>query len=303
MNRSTILSVAISVVLIICLIFVLRSCFAVRSIPEPTPLPLPSAEQFRTPAQMPTFEPLPTATPTPAPTANPEPLSFAREHGFRFDAPEPFSIPAVQAASLPEAVCRPVWAKVSAPRITRSGPDAEGLVTWQIRYTTTVDTGFSMPADKSCDAFCVLMNGYDLFDYETGRMLNSRDSTDLRDERSYSRTTTLPAESGAITVTVTEDTLCTWDQWQVTENDGRANAAGHAAVDTRLTVRAPADYHGLILGLDLVNALDIPADLFSTRPAAGIPTEYWDGNAADWIFLKAEDCVEAVAAEAAAPAA
>ena len=297
MNRSTILSVALSVVLIVCLIFVLRSCFASFRVPEPTPLPEPSAAPVRTPPPLPSFEPLPSPTPTP------EPISFAREHGFVFGAPEQNSIPAVQAASLPEAVCKPVWATVSAPRIARSMPDTEGMVTWEIRYTTTVDTGFSMPADATCEAFCVLMNGYDLFDYETGRMLNSRVGTDLRDEQSYSRTTTLPDEHGAITVQVTENRRCTWGEWQLTEKDGRATAVGRAAVETVLTVLAPADYHGLVLGLDLVNPLDVPADLFSGQPSIGTAAEYWDGNAADWVFLLAENCVEAVPAEAAAPAA
>ncbi len=301
MNRSTILSVALSVILIVCLIFVLRSCFAVRSTLELTPQPVPSYAPVRTPAPMPTVEPTP--EPAPEPTPTPEPLPFAREHGFVFDAPEEQNIPAVQAASLPEAVCRPVWAKVSAPRIKRSEPDEEGLVTWEIRYSTTVDTGFSMPADATCKDFCVLMNGYDLFDYDSGRMLNSRAGLDLRDEQSSSRTTTLPNESGAITVSVTENRRCTWDKWKLTENEGRANATSHAKVETVLTVRAPADYHGLILGLDRVNALDVPANLFSAQPGSGELTEYWEGNTADWVFLLAENCVEAVPAQEAAPAA
>ena len=299
MDRSKILLLALSLVLIVCLVLVVRSCAADRTA---APTAAPSAPAA-TRKPIPTFAPSPTPEPSPEPTPEPEPeaLPFAEEKGFRFEQPAEHEIPAVQASTLKEAKYKSVRATVSAPRITRSAPDAEGFVTWEIRYTTTAEAAFVMPSDKSVDAFCVFAGGYDLIDYESGRILNSRDSGNLQDERTYTRQTELDGENGSFPVHVSEQARCSWGKWQFVEDRDRVSAVNRAVVEAVLTVRAPADYDGLVLGLDVKNAEQIPDDPFAEDAAPAEVPELWDGSAEDWIFVRASEWIGEAAADAAEP--
>ena len=287
MNWSKILLLALSLVLIVCLILVMRSCMADRSASVPTAAPT----AVRKP--IPTFAPSPTPEPTPGPTPEPTPevLSFAEEKGFRFVEPAEHSVPAVQVCSLKEAKYKSVSALVSAPKITRSEPDAEGFVTWEIRYTTTAEASLVIPSGKSVDSYYVFAGGYDLIDYESGRILNSRDGGGLLKERTYTRETKLVTEDGSFPVRVSELARCSWDKWQFVQNNARVSAVNRAVVDAVLTVRAPAEYDGLILGLDVKNAGQVPDDPFSEDAAHADVPELWDGSAEDWIFVRAVDWI------------
>ena len=297
MDRSKILLLALSLVLIVCLVLVVRSCAADRTAAPTATVSAPAATR----KPIPTFAPSPTPEPSPEPTPEPEALPFAEEKGFRFEQPAEHEIPAAQASTLKEAKYKSVRATVSAPRITRSAPDAEGFVTWEIRYTTTAEAAFVMPSDKSVDAYCVFAGGYDLIDYESGRILNSRDSGNLQDERTYTRQTELDGENGSFPVHVSEQARCSWGKWQFVEDRDRVSAVNRAVVEAVLTVRAPADYKGLALGLDVENVEKIPDDPFAEDAAPAEVPELWDGSAEDWVFVRASEWIGEAAADAAEP--
>ena len=300
MNWSKILLIAFSLVLIVCLVLVVHSCVAERSVfvSPVVAVPVEALKPVPTFAQSPTPETDPELTPE----SDPEVLPFAEEKGFSFEAPEEQSIPAVQATSTKGARFGQVQAIVSAPQITCSEPDEEDMVTWEIRYTTTAGASLVVPSGKDVDAYCVFAGGYDLIDYDTGRILNSRDSGNLLDERTYTRETELATEDGSFTVRVSEQAKCSWDEWQFVQNENRVSAINRVIVEAILTVRAPADYEGLILGLDVENAGQIPHDPFSENTARIDVPEIWDGNPEDWIFVRAVDWIDEIWNEAEDPA-
>lgn len=290
MKRNTILAVGASAVLAACLGFVIWSFMPRGGTAKQEAIPVPSYEPIH--VSTPTPRPSPTPKPVPTPEATPVPaaLPFALERGFLFTRPSEYSIPAQQAASLPEAVCKPIRALVSEPTITRSEPDEAGTVTWVIRYTTTADASFMMPAGMSCENFYLFAGGYDLFDYDTGRMLNSRAGDELLDEQYFFRDTYLPFGEDEILVSVEEQTVCSWDKWQFEENEGRQAVTNRVVVKAVLTVWAPAEYDGLILGLDLTNRVHIPDNLFTDDAIYQTEDpEFWEGEAEDWAFVRADE--------------
>ena len=293
MRVKDILLLTLSVVLIVCLLLVARSCVAERSMPAATPAPAATKKP------VPTFAPTPKPSPTPEPTPTPEPgeLAFAQERGFRFEEPAEHSIPAVQTSSLKEAKYIAVRARLSAPIITRSEEDEEGCVTWEIRYSTTADAGFIMPSNAGVDTFYLFAGGYDLIDYYTGKVLNSRDNGDLVDERTYARETTLGTGDESFTVQVTERARSTWGEWEFTEENSRTLAKNHVALDALLTVRAPADYDGLVLGLNTAAVQTIPDEFLPGDTVREENAEIWDGSTEDWIFVRADEWISDIAPE------
>ena len=287
MRVKDILLLTLSVVLIVCLLLVARSCVAERSRPAATPTPAASKKPI------PTFAPTPKPTPTPEATPTPAPgeLPFALERGFRFEEPAEHSIPAVQTSSLKEAKYIAVRARLSAPVITRSEEDEEGYVTWEIRYSSTADAGFIMPANAGVDTFYLFAGGYDLIDYYTGKVLNSRDNGALVDERTYARETTLGTGDESFTVEVSERARSTWGEWEFTEENSRTLVKNHVVLDALLTVRAPADYDGLVLGLNNAAVQAIPDEFLPGDTAQEENAEIWDGSAEDWIFVRADEWI------------
>lgn len=288
MKLSNILLLALSLVLIVCLVLVLRSCMVGRTVVEAT-IPPSSPKATLKPIRTP--EPIQFPSPTPKPSPTPEPkLPFAQEKGFRFEEPTMHSIPVTQTSSLgTEAKYKSTRAMVSAPRITRSEPDDEGWVTYEIHYTTTADASFVMPSGKSVDAYYLFAGGYDLIDFYSGRILNSRDSGALLDERTYTRETELDIGEESITVEASEQAQCSWGEWQFVEDKDRVSAANRAVVDALLTVRAPADYDGLVLGLDIAAVQQIPEGLFSGDEVREETADVWGGRTEDWIFVRADE--------------
>ena len=140
--------------------------------------------------------------------------------------------------------------------------------------------------------YVLFAGGDDLIDYDTGRILNSRDSGDLQDERTYTRETELAGENGSFSVQVSEQARCSWDKWEFVQNKDRVAAANRAVVEAVLTVRAPEDYDGLALGLDVNNAEKIPDDPFAEDAAPAEVPELWDASAGDWVFVRASEWID-----------
>ena len=91
---------------------------------------------------------------------------------------------------------------------------------------------------------------------------------------------------------MSEQARCSWDKWEFVQNKDRVAAANRAVVEAVLTVRAPADYDGLVLGLDVTNAEQVPDDPFAENAAPADVPELWDGSAGDWVFVRASEWIE-----------
>ena len=185
----------------------------------------------------------------------PEELPFGEEYAFPITQPQAYQgLPLTLLLDDPRLVPLPSESTITCPVISVSGPDQEGYVTYTITYDITAQT--HLGAEEAAPfSGSILAQEYNLYDYHTGRLY----LTDLMEsggavtktggsaslaqgELTYERTWESSMEVGPWTRSDREDAA-----WEMTV---------HSAMSITWTIRAPANYDGLLLGVNVTDPAD-----------------------------------------------
>lgn len=239
---------------------------------EPTPVPEPEP-----PDVVETVEPTP--VPEPEPEPEPEATPFGQLHSFSIVQPQTYTqMPLTTTFEDPEVAALPSVATVSRPSISVSTPDGEGYVTYTISYTITSKARYgSTHSEITPFQTKFWVHLYDLYDYYTGRkyLTADMDAADGQAEASGSAT----VEHGGKRFTLTYDSKVrspnagggSWVESTQPGLNWEISIDGLLQVTT--TVRAPADYDGVLLGL---NRVDMPNSTGQPDSNTGTTAVYWD---------------------------
>ena len=262
--------------------------------PEPEPLPEveePEPEPVEEPEPEPEPEPEREPVAEPEPEPEPEPTPFAVANGFSIASPRAYAdLPATPVSSESDVVVFPSTCSLSQPSVSVSGPDGSGYVTYTVTYTATYKShlGTSRSEAYSID-YNTWFQIYDVYDYYTGRkyLTADLDAGDGAARASGSAT----VEHGGETFTLTYETstrslASAGSNWvESTQPDLTWEIYSDAVSQVTTTVRAPADYDGILLGLNIV---DTPSGT-GTDTNTGASAVYWNtavDNPSHYTFIR-----------------
>ena len=212
---------------------------------EPQPIPEPVAEQ------------------EPEPEPEPEPTPFAVARGLSIGSPATYSnLPAIPVCDDPDVTVLPSTCTISQPSISAGAPDAEGYVTYNISYTITTKCHMgTTKEDPQATPYTIWFESYNLYDYYTGSTYFSPnvDAAGGQDSDSASATGEHGGKSFTVTSQVSSQKLAESGSDWVESESPEYTYEIHSDLVYRMTmtVRAPADYDGLMLGLNVVDQPDV----------------------------------------------
>lgn len=235
--------------------------------PDPTPTPEPDPAPSSTPEPEPTTDPEPTPEPAsePEPTAESEPepepeaTPFAEARGLNIGSPATYSnLPALPVCDDPEVTALPSTCTISQPSVSQSAPDGEGYVTYTISYTVTTKCHLgTTKAEPESTPYTIWFESYGIYDYYTGstyflpyvdaaagQTSDSASAAGEHDGKSFTVTAQASAQKLA-------DAGSNWVESE--ESDYTYEIHSDLVYRMTLTVRAPGDYDGLLLGLNIVD--------------------------------------------------
>ena len=152
----------------------------------------------------------------------------------------------------------PSTCTVSAPSISTSAPDGEGYVTHTIRYNVTTKCHMATTkAEPSTAPYEIWFEGYSLCDYYTGATYFTPylDGAEGAASDSASAAGEYDGKSFTITASASSQQLAEAGSNWVESEDPAYTYEIHSDLvyQITLTVRAPADYDGLLVGLNVVD--------------------------------------------------
>lgn len=261
--------------------------YSVKTEEEETPAPTEEPETAQTPEPTPETTPEPTPEPTEEPTE--EPLTFAEEHGWRFEQPHEVTIPVTQNATADYLEFHPLSVTLSAPQISCSEADEEGYVTYTVVYNAPSGLDLYFEGEAVDDLFANTRD-YDLFDLYTGAKIPAKLHLELGEGQRYDDS----AFGSVIEYNGTEYEVFYGAEMTADEptQDVIEDGAGFRllySVNTTMTytIRAPQEYDGLALGLDFVSPAAAYAD-----DGEEMEVTFWeeDNDPAGWTFVRLSDC-------------
>ena len=174
--------------------------------------------------------------------SGPEELPFAQANGLCITELQAWEGLPAAVSGAPEIS---VSGAVTRPGVSVSGPDGEGCVT----YTVTYRVSACLPADGGESS--LLVRDYELWDFYTGqRYLPSGQELISAGEARLEGSASI--QWGEASCPLSWQRICRGASPRQTWEDG----AAVPAMDVTLSVRAPAGYDGLLLG---INVTDPPA--------------------------------------------
>lgn len=254
---------------------------------EPTPIPEPEP-----PDVVETVEPTPVPEPKPEPEPEPEAAPFGQLHSFSIVQPQAYTqLPLATAFEDPEVVALPSTAAISRPSISVSAPDGEGYVTYTISYTVTSKARYgSTHSEVTPFNIKFWIHLYDLYDYYTGRKYLTADMDAASGQAESGGSATVEHRGKRFTLTYSSrvrNPNAGGGSWVESAEPGlnwEISIDGLLQVTT--TVRAPADYDGVLLGL---NRVDMPNSTGRPDSNTGTAAVYWDpaeDNPSHFVFIR-----------------
>lgn len=254
---------------------------------EPTPVPEPEP-----PDVVETVEPTPVPEPKPEPEPEPEAAPFGQLHSFSIVQPQAYTqLPLATAFEDPEVVALPSTAAISRPSISVSAPDGEGYVTYTISYTVTSKARYgSTHSEVTPFNIKFWIHLYDLYDYYTGRKYLTADMDAASGQAESGGSATVEHGGKRFTLTYSSrvrNPNAGGGSWvESTEPGPNWEISIDGLLQVTTTVRAPADYDGVLLGL---NRVDMPNSTGRPDSNTGTTAVYWDtaeDNPSHFVFIR-----------------
>ena len=216
----------------------------------------PAAEEAGAPAAEEAVEP---------PAAEPD-GSFAQAHGFVFVEPQAFDdMPLDLVFGDPALVALPSTCGITQPDITVSGPDAEGYVTYTVTYTIIAQSHLGDATGSAALSCSILAQDYNLYDYYTGRLyLPDNGETTASGEVRTTGSAVIQHDGTEVELTYGKNWSSGMYPGSWTEST-QPDLAREIVIDSDMTstivVRVPADYDGILLGINVTDPADPDKEL------------------------------------------
>ncbi len=217
-------------------------------------------EQEETPEEQLQQEPEPIPQPEPEPEPEPEPTPFAVARGLSIGSPATYSsLPATPVCSDPDVTTLPSTCTISAPSISTSAPDASGNVTYTVSYNVTTKCHLgTTKAEPVATPYTIWYESYNVYDYYTGSTYFAPhlDTVGGQTSDGASATGEHNGQSFSVTCQASAQKLAEAGSDWVESQSAEYTYEIHSDMVYRITmtVRAPANYDGLMLGLNVVDA-------------------------------------------------
>lgn len=199
--------------------------------------------------------------PTPEATLPPEELPFGEAHGFVIVEPQAFEgLPVELILEDPALVPLPSSSAVTSPEISVTQPDGEGYVTYTVTYEVTARSHLGTTGGGGEFSCTILAQDYNLYDYYTGRLyLPDQGERGPDGETRTSGSAVVEHNGGQMDITYQKNWSSGMDMgsWAAS---GQPELTLERYIDSYMTaavvIRAPADYDGLLLGINVVDPGD-----------------------------------------------
>ena len=170
----------------------------------------------------------------------------------RLAAPETYGDPALVALPSTSAATQPV--------LSASGPDETGYVTYTVTYDLTAQSHLGDAVGDASLSCSILAQEYNLYDYYTGRLyLPEGPETGASGETRASGSAEVEHNGETFTIFYEKSwtSSMTPGSWSGSTQPGLVREMViDSAMSVQVVVRAPADYDGLLLGLNVVDPAD-----------------------------------------------
>lgn len=219
----------------------------------------------------------------------PESVPFGQANGFRITEPQAYEdLPLALVLGEPSLVALPSTCDITQPSISVSGPDEAGYVTYTVTYDITARSHLGSTQGSPALSCSILAQEYNLYDYYTGRLyLPEGAESGASGETRASGTATVEHGGTQFAISFEKSWLSSMDSgsWVESTQSGLSQERFiDSAMSVTFVVRAPADYDGVLLGLNVTD----PAD-----PDKAI-TEAWNLETDDpshYVFLRLSDAL------------
>ena len=192
--------------------------------------------------------------------------SFAQAHGFVIVEPQAFDdLPLDLVFGDPALAALPSTCGVTQPDITVSGPDAEGYVTYTVTYTITAQSRLGDRTGSAALSCSILAQDYNLYDYYTGRLyLPDNGETTASGEVRTTGSAVIQHDGTEVELTYGKNWSSGMYPGSWTEST-QPDLVREIVIDSDMTstivARAPADYDGLLLGINVTDPADPDKEL------------------------------------------
>ncbi len=225
---------------------------------------------------------------TEEPSGPSDPTAFGAIHGFSIVSPETYEgLPVTVVLGNPDLSVLPSSSRITPPFVTVSEPDEEGYVTYTVTYTVSAEVHIGTTGSTIL-SYSIIAQDYNLYDYYTGRLYfpDERMDTEHLARAVGSAEVERNGESFVISYekSWTSGGTTPHEGWTASSQPGVSQEVQiNPFQDVTYTVRVPADYDGLLIGVNITD----PGDPEQTI------TEEWDLETEDpshyrFISLKEE---------------
>ena len=241
------------------------------------------------PAQVPEAKPSAPVT-EPSPRAASEP-SFAEAHGFVFSAaPQETATLGAFEGIYGSTVFAENPVVIGVPSVSCSEADKNGNVTWRfdVSVSTTADATYPIEEDN---AFTVGFKVYQPYDAYTGYYFNLDHLSTQGNETvsGLSVSGSFDCRGREIAFSGQKTLSAQWSDPTVSDMaDGMRNVTMVLTAVQSYSITLPADYDGLIFGLNFGDRADPPS--VTSAEDYRYPA-VWEGDSSRWLFVRAADLV------------